>query len=45
MTLDCESITYLRGELDLFGETVAVADEVPFSIAVCLSFSEFHLSQ
>ncbi|WP_262920229.1 hypothetical protein [Niabella hibiscisoli] len=33
MTLDCESIIYLRGELDLFGETVAVADEMPFSFA------------
>jgi hypothetical protein len=41
MTLDCESIIYLRGESGLFGETVAVAGEMPFSFAVVLDVTEF----
>ncbi len=41
MTLDYESIIYLRGESGLFGETVAAAGEMPFSFAVVLGVTEF----
>jgi hypothetical protein len=41
VTLYCESIIYLRGKSGLFGETIVVADEMPFSFAVVLDFPEF----